>query len=243
MQDTVQKRQYANNHISIDSVVLGFDEQQLKVLLVPQQVNMDGKIIVYRKFPGNIIYQDEDMEEAAHRTLEELTGIHGVSMYQFKTYGSRNRTSKPKDLIWLQQTLNIKVERIVTTAYLSFVKLDANIVRSTKKYAVTWVPVNDIEELAFDHNTILNDALAYFRKLVDYCPIIMFELLPRKFTILQLRTLYEFVHQREMDVRNFQKKMAQMEYVVPMDEHEEGVRHRAARFYKFDKVIYNRTRR
>jgi hypothetical protein len=242
MQNPIQNRKYANNHISIDTVVLGYDGKQLKVLLIPQNVKIGDRIESYRKLPGNIIYQDEDFEEAALRTLAELTGISKVNLYQFKTYGSKNRTDKEKDLIWLNQTLGIKVERIVTTAYLSVIRLDSYHAKLPTKLGCEWKNINEVGDLAFDHVTILHDALAYLRKLAHIDPIIFFELLPRKFTILQFRTLYDFIYQKKMDIRNFKKKLSMMEYVVPLEEFEEGVRHRAARFYRFDKVIYNKTR-
>jgi hypothetical protein len=243
MQNSTPQRKYANNHISIDTVVLGFDGNQLCVLLIPQELYLDnGDVYEGLKLPGNIIYQDEDFEEAAHRILDELTGIKRVNLFQFKTYGSKNRTSN-KDIVWLEQTLHITVERIVTTAYLAIVKLDASMQHLSIKHSVKWVPVDQIGELAFDHNVLVEDALSNFRKLVHYNPLIMYELLPRKFTILQLRILYELVSQKRMDIRNFQKRMAQLPYVIPMDEFEQGVRHRAARYFKFDKVIYNKTRR
>lgn len=242
MQSTQPKNGYALNHISIDSVILGFDGKDLKVLLVPQKVEVGAKLLTFKKLPGDLIFKDEDFEVAAHRTLNDLTGIHDVRMYQFKTYGSKDRCSE-KDFLWLEQTAGVKVESIVTTAYLSVVKLDGGLRLTVKKYDCEWCVINEVGDLAFDHNIILEDALFYFRKLVNYNPAIIFELLPRKFTILQLRTLFELIYQKKFDIRNFQKKLTQMQYVVPMDEFERGVRHRAARYYHFDKVLYNKSRR
>jgi hypothetical protein len=231
MQNTNSQPQYANNHISIDTVMLGFDGQQLCVLLIPQKIDLgDGNIIVNKKLPGNLIYQDENFEEAAHRILEELTGIHSASLYQYKTYGSKNRASR-EDILWLDETLHVEVQRIVTTAYVAVVKLDATLLRLAAKHQVEWIPIDKVGHLAFDHNILIEDALAYFRRLVHYNPLIMFELLPRKFTILQFRTLYELISQKKMDIRNFQKKLRLLTYVIPLDEFEEGVRHRAARYY------------
>jgi hypothetical protein len=242
MQSTAQTREYALNHISIDSVILGFDGKDLRVLLIPQRVKVGEKVLTFWKLPGDLIYVDEDFEVAAHRTLSELTGIHGVSMYQFKTYGSKDRCTK-KDLLWLQQTTGIDVTSIVTTAYVSVAKLDGSMVKIATKHACEWRAVSEVGDLAFDHNAILDDAMSFFRKMVNYSPMMLFELLPRKFTILQLRTLFELIYQKKLDIRNFQKKLVLMQYVVPLDEFEEGVRHRAARFYRFDKVIYNKSRR
>ena len=85
--------------------------------------------------------------------------------------------------------------------------------------------------------------MIYIRQYVEFNPSALFDLLPRKFTALQLRKLYELVYGKAIDVRNFHKKIAMMEYVVPLDEKQQGVAHRAARYYHFDKKIYNKVRR
>ena len=105
-----------------------------------------------------------------------------------------------------------------------------------------WVPVKDVGELAFDHNQILEASLAYVRQYVENSPAVLFDLLPRKFTAAQLRRLYEIVYDRSFDVRNFHKRISMMKYVVPLEEKEQGVSHRAARYYRFDRVIYNQMR-
>ncbi len=90
-------------------------------------------------------------------------------------------------------------------------------------------------QLAFDHNQIIENGLQDIRHRLVVEPLLLVELLPRKFTISQLRTLHDVVHQKHSDVRNFQKKVAQMPYLVMLDEFEEGVPHRAARLYKYKK--------
>ena len=88
-----------------------------------------------------------------------------------------------------------------------------------------------------------NEALTYIRQVVEFNPSMLFDLLPRKFTASQLRILFELVYDKPVDVRNFHKKIALMEYVVPLEEKQQGVAHRAARYYKFDKKVYNKIRR
>lgn len=85
--------------------------------------------------------------------------------------------------------------------------------------------------------------MKFIRQYVEFNPSCLFDLLPRKFTALQLRVLYEVLFGKQIDVRNFHKKIMMMEYVIPMDEFQQGVSHRAARYYRFDKKIYNKTRR
>lgn len=239
----MQKPPLANNHISVDCVVIGFDGEQLKVLLVRRMCEEGGEVFHDMKLPGSLIYMDEDLDEAAARVLNELTGLRNVSLVQFKAFGSKDRTKNPKDVHWLERAMQSKVERIVTIAYLSLVKIDRALNRGLEEHQACWVALDEVGELAFDHNLIIREALAYIRQYVDTNPAALFDLLPRKFTASQLRTLYELVYGKSVDVRNFHKKIAMMEYVIPLEERQQGVAHRAARFYKFDKKIYNKTRR
>ena len=233
----------ANNHISVDCVVIGFDGEQLNVLLVNRVGEEAGEVYHDMKLPGSLIYTDEALDEAAQRVLHELTGVKNVNLMQFKAFGSKNRTSNPKDVLWLERAMQSKVERIVTIAYLAMVKIDRTLDKNLDASQARWVALEDVKTLAFDHNLIIREALAAIRQFVEINPSMLFDLLPRKFTASQLRILFELVYDKPVDVRNFHKKIAMMEYVVPMEERQQGVAHRAARYYKFDKKIYNKVRR
>ena len=95
MQNIQKKAPLANNHISVDCVVIGFDGEQLKVLLVKRAGEDNGEVYHDMKLPGSLIYMDEDLDEAAQRVLYELTGLKNVNLMQFKAFGSKNRTSNP----------------------------------------------------------------------------------------------------------------------------------------------------
>ncbi len=243
MHNIAKELPLANNHISVDCVVIGFDGEQLKVLLIKRMGEEHGEIFHDMKLPGSLIYMDEDLDEAAKRVLNELTGLKNVQLMQFKAFGSKNRTKDPKDVHWLERAIQSRVERIVTVAYLSMVKIDRTLNRDLDDFQANWIALSDIKTLAFDHNLIIKEALTYIRQYVEFSPSVLFDLLPRKFTALQLRTLYEVISNRPIDVRNFHKKIASMEYVVPLEEKQLGVAHRAARYYRFDKKIYNKIRR
>lgn len=232
----------ANNHISVDCVVIGFDGEQLKVLLLKRSGEEDGKVFHDMKLPGSLIYMDEDLDGAARRVLGELTGLKTVKLTQFKAFGSKDRTKNPKDVHWLERAMQLKVERIVTIAYLALVKIDRALCRHLEDYQAMWIPIPDVKTLAFDHNVILREALVYIRQFVEFNPSALFDLLPRKFTALQLRVLYELVYGKKIEARNFHKRIAMMKYIVPLDECEQGVAHRAARFYRFDRKIYKAIR-
>lgn len=232
----------ANNHISVDCVVVGFDGENLRVLLVRRSGEDNAGQYNDLKLPGSLIYQDEDLDQAAARVLTELTGLRDVRLTQFKAFGSKDRTANPRDVIWLERAQQARVEGIVTIAYFAIVKLDAALLRNTDRDAARWVPVAEVGTLAFDHNLIIAEALRAIRREVEGNRALLFDLLPKKFTASQLRLLTEIIYDRQLDVRNFHKKIAQMPYVVPLEEHQKGVAHRAARYYKFDRKIYNTSR-
>ncbi len=233
-----------DTHVSVDCVLIGFDGEEFRILLVRQigkQTEGDGANDM--KLPGSLIYADEDLDDAAKRVLTELTGLKNIKMTQFRAYGSKDRTSNPKDVSWLEHFHRItegRVSRIVTVAYLSLLKIDRHNRQLSTTYDACWTPISEIRELAFDHLQICKDALVHIRHYVESVPSVMFDLLPRKFTVSQLHNLYQLIYEKETDIRNFHKKLAAMPYLVPLDEKEQGVRHRAARYYKFDKTIYNK---
>lgn len=233
----------ANNHISVDCVVIGFDGQQLKVLLIRRTDGSGDKMLHDMKLPGSLIYQDEDLDEAAKRVLFELTGLKNMTLTQFKAYGSKDRTKNPEDVCWLERSMQAKINRIVTIAYLSFVKINRTLNGQQEGRQNCWVNVSEVGPLAFDHNRIICEAMDYIRHYVETNPASLFDLLPRKFTASQFHALYECVYEKKIDVRNFYKKMALMKYVLPLEERQQGVAHRTARYFCFDKTIYNKVRR
>jgi len=153
------------------------------------------------------------------------------------SFGNPSRTSNPRDILWLENTMQLKIGRIVTVAYVALIKIDRKIQVKSDNTQASWYNLNEVPDinLAFDHAEIIKKGLEHIRHNMDIEPHLLFELLPRKFTISQLRVLYDTVHETRSDVRNFQKKVAQWPYVVALDEVEEGVPHRAARFYKYKK--------
>ena len=236
-QDILNCYRKVNPHVSVDCVLIGFDGEKLSVLLVKRQGVVD-KDFCDTKLPGSLIYMDEDLDEAAQRVLTELTGLKNVKMEQFKTFGKKERAANPKDALWLERFHSLKspIDRIITVAYLSFQKVGRKSDFSSYKYEPCWKPVKEVGELAFDHKEIIDEALAYIRDKAELNPSFLFAMLPKKFTAAQLRKLFEIVYDRAFDVRNFHKRIAQMPYVVMLNEKEEGVAHRAARFYRFDRT-------
>lgn len=225
-----------NPYVSVDCVLIGFDGEQLNVLLVKRQGIVDEEFCD-TKLPGSLIYMDEDLDEAANRVLTELTGLKDIRFEQFKVFGRMDRASNPKDILWLEHvhSLKVPVERLISVAYLSLQKVDKKMVFPNYKYEPCLRPIDKVGELAFDHNEIIQEALKYIRNQAELNPVFLFALLPKKFTAAQMRKLFELVYNKSFDVRNFHKRIVQMPYIVPLEEKERGVPHRAARYYKFDK--------
>ena len=225
-------------HLSVDCVLLGFDGSEIKVLLVERTNSPKGADLNDMKLPGRLIYENEDLDEAANSVLKELTGLSNLYLSQFRTFGSPTRTSNPRDVMWLENAVKLKIGRLVTVAYMSMIKITDKINNISPNYQAKWVSLKDVPELAFDHNVLIEVALKEVQKSIKSEPIILFNFLPVKFTALQLRTIYEQVFNKKFDVRNFHKKMTSMPYVVATDELEANVAHRAARLYRFDKKEY-----
>jgi 8-oxo-dGTP diphosphatase len=230
--------EYLNNlHVSVDCVVFGFDGEKLKVILIERNIQEKNELYSDKKLPGSIILQDEDLDEAANRVLTELTGLKNIYLRQFKSFGHPSRTSNPRDVKWLESTTNLKIGRIVNVAYFSLIKIDRKIVFNAADTSANWFDVKEISKikLAFDHNKIIADGMEHIRNQLTAEPKHLLELLPKKFTIAQLRILYDVIHQTRSDARNFRKKVAQMDFLLPLDEYEQGVPYRAARLYKYKK--------
>jgi 8-oxo-dGTP diphosphatase len=216
----VETHEHPRPGLTVDCVVFGLDEEDLKVLLIQRGVEpFRGRWAL----PGGFVGLDETLEEAARRELEEETGVRQVFLEQLYTFGAVDRD--PRD-------------RVVSVAYYALVKLsDHRIKAATDARDAAWFAVSDVPALAFDHDQILAVAVERLKSKVRYQPI-GFELLPPKFTLTQLQGLYETVLEKPLDKRNFRKKILGMDVLVELDEVEFDVAHRAARLYRFDKAKY-----
>ena len=214
--------EFARPALTGDIVVFALDEKDLQVMLVERDLKpFAGQWAL----PGGFVRVDESLEDAARRELEEETGLKNIFLEQLYTFGDLNRDPR---------------ERVVTVAYYALVNFEGHDVHaSTDARSAAWFSVNDLPKLAFDHEKILKTAHERLKGKVRYQPI-GFELLPEKFTLRQLQHLYEVILDRELDKRNFRKKVLGMEIVKETNEIEKDVAHRAARLYRFDKRMYDR---
>jgi 8-oxo-dGTP diphosphatase len=231
-----------NPHISVDCVIFGFDGENLNVLLIKRKIQDSknpGNTIFDFKLPGDFITDEEDLESAAIRVLRELTGLGNIFLKQLWVFGSPSRINKERDKNWLRETTGLPIERVVTVAYYSLIKIEESQQELVSKNDALWTKLNDISDLAFDHSEILQRALKTLRNRLLNEPV-GFELLPQKFTIRQLQNLYEIILGRELDNRNFRKKILKADYLVATTDKETEVAHKPARLFMFDKDIYEK---
>ncbi len=227
-------------YVSVDCVLLGINEDKLSVLLVERKL-LENNAVGY-KLPGSLIYETEELDDAALRVMKEAVGYTQMSLRQFHTFGSVARTANKEDILWLEKESHTKVTRIVTVVYLALSKKGKTVNSLDEHETMRWFPVEDLPDLPFDHKSIVEESVNEIRNWVEREPAIIYEYLPSKFTAFQLRRTYEIIYNKKFDVRNFQKKMNLLGYIVPTDEMEVGVPHRAARYYRFNKVKYNKLR-
>jgi 8-oxo-dGTP diphosphatase len=214
--------EFSRPALTVDVVVFALDEEDLKVMLIQRDLEPFER---QWGLPGGFVRVEETLEEAARRELEEETGLRGIYLEQLYTFGDLDRDPR---------------ERVVTVAYYALVNLEGHRVRaSTDARNAAWFAISHLPALTFDHEHILGVAHERLRGKVRYQPI-GFELLPAKFALRQLQHLYEVILDRELDKRNFRKKILSMDILVELDDIETDVAHRAARLYRFDKKKYDR---
>lgn len=209
---------HARPALAVDCVVFGFESQSLKLLLVRRdEAPYKGKYA----FPGTFVHIDETLDEAAYRALSR-TGMSQLYLEQLYSFGELGRDAR---------------ERVVTVAYYALVKpSDYRLIEGDASRNASWFEVKKHPALAFDHEEILRVAVERLKGKVSYQPI-GFELLPDKFTLTQLQTLYETILQEDLDKRNFRKKILSMGLLVPLNEKMTQVG-RAAQLYRFDEKKY-----
>ncbi len=214
--------EYPRPALTVDCVVFAYDEGELRVLLIKRG---EEPFLGAWALPGGFVHMDEDLDTAAARELEEETGVKKVFLEQLYTFGAVDRDPRG---------------RVVTVAYYALVKLtNYKLHASTDASDAAWFSVHDLPSLAFDHQYIFDVAFKRLQAKITYEPI-GFELLPNKFTLTQLQRLYETILEREIDKRNFRKRLLAMDIVEELDEVEQDVAHRAARLYRFDRSSYKR---
>jgi len=219
-------------HLSVDCVIFGFHENELKVLLL--QLNEGPWCLA-----GGFVKKEESIDDAAIRVLLERTGLKNIFLKQFHAFGEPNR-EKNKGKYRYASHGSWLMERFVSIGYyalVEFSKVDPRPDVFSKD--CRWVDITSVPKLIFDHNLILTKALESLRLSLNDHPI-GYNLLPEKFTMPELQRVYETILGTSLDRRNFQKKMLGMEILQRLKDRKTGGAHKAPYLYRFDKKKYEK---
>ncbi len=212
--------EHAKVWLSVDCIIFGFDEGKLKILIGKRKMDPGrGEWSLY----GGFVANDESVDEAAARTLYELTGIRNLFMRQVGAFGNIDRDPG---------------ERVVSVAYYALINVrdyDDNI---RIQHGLTWVDINDIPKLYSDHNEMIKKARTMMQQKLANEPV-GFRLLPSLFTLTQLQRLYEAVNGAELDKRNFRKRIKEMDYIEKTELIDKSSSKRGAFLYRFNKRAFN----
>lgn len=210
-----------NSTFTLDCVIFGFDEKDLKVLLINRGEEPYNNTLA---IPGDFVQFEEEMDFAARRVLNELTGLENIYMEQLAAFADKDRHP------W---------GRILTVAFYALINIkDYKLSASSFATDVNWVPLNQIKTLAFDHKKIVEKGVDRLRRRIKNRPV-GFELLPKKFTLRQLQNLYESILDEKLDKRNFRRKFLKIDLLQALEEWEENVSHKPAQYYMFNQNKYN----
>jgi hypothetical protein len=226
-------------HLSIDNVIFGFHDNELKVLL------LQWKDVNRWCLPGGFILKEESVEAAATRILRSRTGLKNIYLSQFYTFGDPRRQRgkhglrQPK---WMRSR-SWFMDRFITIGYWALVDFNKVVPKPDQFSAqCAWCDVDNTPELILDHNKILAKALQSLRSNLNDYPVGR-DLLPQKFTMPQLQRLYETILGKTSDRRNFQKKILSMDIVDRLDERKTGGAHKAPFLYRFNQRKYEKALR
>lgn len=220
-------------HVSVDCTIFGYNEGKLKVLLLKYH-DLD-----LWSLPGGFVFNNEDLREAAERILFERTKLKDLFLNQFHTFGRKNRTENNVHKILLKN-LGIEVphdhwifQRFVTIGYCSLIDYTlADTFPDVFNENLEWFEVNNLPQMAFDHQRIIEVGLRYLQKNLD-TQIVAYNLLPEKFTMNQLQGLYETVLNEPFRRNNFQRKMLSLNTLERLGKLFDGSANKAPYLYRF----------
>ena len=206
--------------VSVDCIIFGFDENQLKILIGKRKMDPGrGEWSLY----GGFVRNDESVDDAAKRTLFELTGLRNIYMRQVGAFGSVDRDPG---------------ERVVSVAYYALINVKDYDQKLLKEHDVEWIDIEHIPQMYSDHNEMVTKARKLMKQKIRTQPI-GFQLLPQLFTLTQLQRLYEAVNGEEIDKRNFRKRIKDMDFIQKTDLIDKTGSKRGAYLYCFNKKAYN----
>ncbi|MEJ6980582.1 NUDIX domain-containing protein [Pedobacter sp. P351] len=205
--------------VAVDCIIFGFDGDTLKLLLIQRGFEPEKN---KWSLMGGFMEPTENTDEAASRILKQLTGLEGVYMEQFQVFAEPGRDP---------------IERTLSVAYFAFIDIHKYEKQLSDDYHAEWFPLKEAPKLIFDHDFMVDKAKEMLRYKAALHPL-LFELLPEKFTIPQIQTLYENVYDTELDKRNFSRKLLSTGLLIRQDEKDKGGSKKGAYYYKLDPAIY-----
>jgi 8-oxo-dGTP diphosphatase len=221
--------------LSVDCVIFGFHNQQLKVLLLKLK-NLDLWAL-----PGGYVEQSEGIDDAAQRILEERTGLRDIYLEQFRVFGSADRSTKE----FIQKIMEVHhpesmndpwvLQRYVSIGYYALV--DFSKVNPTPDFLseyCEWFEMKQLPKLAFDHREIIQKALETLRITLD-SKLVGSNLLPETFTMMELQSLYETILETPLRRNNFQRKMLSLDILERIEKLYTGAANKAPYLYRFKK--------
>jgi hypothetical protein len=222
---------------SVDCVILSFHKKKLKVLLNRFDISN------YWQLPGGFMYKNENSDEAARRVLTDCTGLSGVYLRQFHLFSDPERTKMNQNWEYIKTDAKRNgtagnsecwfLQRFVSLGYFAFVKYDRVKLSSTKKDFSKWFDLDNFPELYSDHENIIKTTIETINTLLPIIPV-GYELLPEKFTMGELKKVYECISGKVYDRRNFQRKIMSLGIVVQLDEVKNSGRRNPAVLYSFE---------
>ncbi|WP_297984112.1 NUDIX domain-containing protein [uncultured Chryseobacterium sp.] len=232
LQDLIDTKNFVE-HISVDCAIFGFHKDSMKVLLLKYH-DLD-----LWSLPGGFVFNDEDLREAAVRVLFERTRLQDLFLDQFHTFGRIDRTQNNVHQILLKNK-GIEVpkdhwifQRFITVGYCSLIDYSlAETFPDTLNESCEWFDVDQLPKMAFDHDRIIKVGLEHLRKNLD-TQIVAYNLLPEKFTMNDLQTVYESVLGEKFRRNNFQRKMLSLKTLERLEKFFDGSANKAPYLYKF----------
>ena len=217
------KSEIYNSHtphlVAVDCIIFGFVESELKLLIIKRVMEPCKGLW---SLTGGFVGPQESMDEAANRILFDLTGLKDLYMIQLYTHGDVCRDPGG---------------RVISTSYYSLIKMQDIDPDHEMLSNARWCPINELPELIFDHGKMVEIAQGALRDEAHRKPI-GFELLPPKFTLPQLQSLYEAIYQLKFDKRNFRKSILKMNLLDQLDEKDKENSKKGAWLYRFNEGKY-----
>lgn len=224
--------------VSVDCIIFGFHDGILKILLNKFDSNPKWML------PGGFVYRDENVNHAAHRILSTRTGLEEIYLKQFYLFGDAGRINPDEvkhilttDTDYPERNPHWLLERFVSVGYYALVEYSKLKVRAADSEKVQWFHIDEIPELYGDHNAIIEKAIRSIRAQINSIPI-GYELLAEKFTMSDLRIIYETILGRKLDRRNFQRKMLASGFIYKLNEVSKKWGCKSTTLFSFDKEKY-----